>query len=88
MNSFTPIEVAIDELAERQAELAELHAELENYKEFAVQCCDLACSCYDNFLIDIADKQTKYDALSLEIQTQLDALLLEIQLASKSLEQL
>ena len=33
MNSFTPIEVAIDEFGERQAELAELHAELESLKK-------------------------------------------------------
>jgi hypothetical protein len=77
MNSFTPIEVAIDEYGERHAELAELHAELESYKEFAGVCCGMACSCYNNLLIDIANKQT-----------QLDALLLEIQLASTSLEQL
>lgn len=77
MNSFTPIEVAIDELDERNAELAGLHGVLESLSEFAGVCCGMACSCYDNLLIDIAIKQT-----------QIDALQLEIQLASTSLEQL
>lgn len=77
MNSFTPIEVAIDEFENRTDELVELHAELQSYKEFAGVCCGMACSCYDNLVIDIANKQT-----------QLDALQLEIQLASTSLEQL
>ena len=77
MNSFTPIEVAIDEYGEREAELAELHAELESLSEFAGVCCGMACSCYDNLMIDIANKQI-----------QLDALLFVIQLLSTSLEQL
>lgn len=34
MNSFTPIEVAIDEFEYRTDELVELRAELESLKEF------------------------------------------------------
>ena len=77
MKAFTPIEVAMDEYVEREAELMWLHDELESLSEFAGVCCGMACSCYDNLVIDIAIKQT-----------QLDALLLEIQLSSTSLEQL
>jgi hypothetical protein len=63
-NDCTPIELAIDELGQRHEELAELHAELENLKEFAGVCCGMACSCYDNLLNDITAKQAKHDVLS------------------------
>lgn len=71
MNSFTPIEIAIDEFGEREAELAELHGELENYQEFAGVCCGMACSCYDNLVIDIANKQKQLDDLGSYISSQL-----------------
>jgi len=77
MKAFTPIEIAIDEWADLNDELINLHHELENLKEFAGVCCGMACSCYDNLVIDIANKNAKCDAL-----------LLEIQLAQASLKQL
>ena len=63
-DDYTPIEIAIDEFADRTDELVELHAELESLSEFAGVCCGMACSCYDNLLIDIANKREKCDALA------------------------
>lgn len=63
-DDYTPIELAMDEYGDREAELAELHGELESLSEFAGVCCGMACSCYDNLVIDIANKQAKCDELA------------------------
>ena len=69
-NDCTPIEIAIDEFCDRTDELVELHAELESLKEFGGVCCGMACSCYDNLLIDIANKDAKCDELASYIMSQ------------------